>query len=168
MITKLFEKTHNNASVLIHFENIDVMMPNTANDQSEIIDLIQQKLQYIGSSVVIASSNNPYNIHEKVQAMFSKKVWLQKSKENERKEMLTQSLSKLDHDLTEQEEQTLLDISSNIALGDLKSLLEKVSDIPMKQHCENTGIDISLMDALSDSLSLRKLNLNDFKTIVSA
>ena len=38
----------------------------------------------------------------------------------------------------------------------------------MKDYCDMMGIDISLMNALSDSLSLRKVQFSDFKSLISA
>ena len=38
----------------------------------------------------------------------------------------------------------------------------------MKDYCDMMGIDISLMCAISDSLSLRKVQFSDFKSLISA
>ena len=47
-------------------------------------------------------------------------------------------------------------------------MFEKAQELPMKDYCDMMGIDISLMNALSDSLSLRKVQFSDFKSLISA
>ena len=40
--------------------------------------------------------------------------------------------------------------------------MEEAKSIPEKEFCEKTGLDMSVMDTLTDSMLIRKVELADF------